>query len=180
MKLTDLKDKLRKLLDKIINTDSKLYAMVGSMSVDEIKRRTRLGYGVPKAGGPKEELKKLSPSYIMARKAAMSGKAEFMANDKKVSFQASTVKPLNSSLTSPSKSNLTYTGQMLDSLTYNSSKNSVNITFENPESKQKAKYAHEEEGNRPRRAFLNLSDKEKNLISKEVKQYLLAKVKKLI
>jgi hypothetical protein len=60
-----------------------------------IKTRTRRGYGVASDGGPAQRLKKLSPEYVDHRKRTRSAL---------------------SSETSPGKSNLTYSGQMLDSL----------------------------------------------------------------
>lgn len=63
----------------------------------DIKIRTRLGYGVSSTGAEREPLKKLSDSYKDQRKAD-SKRGEL------------------SDETAPSKSNLTRTGQMLDSL----------------------------------------------------------------
>jgi hypothetical protein len=60
-----------------------------------IKARTRRGYGVAFDGAPAQRLKKLSREYIDHRKRTRSAL---------------------SSETSPGKSNLTYSGQMLDSL----------------------------------------------------------------
>jgi hypothetical protein len=67
---------------------------IGLRAVEMVRLRTRLGYGVAKQGAVKERLKSLSRPYVGQR-------AEFKGL---------------SDLTSPGKSNLTRTGQMLDSL----------------------------------------------------------------
>lgn len=67
---------------------------VGLEAVTIIKRRTRLGYGVSGAGEDRQRLKALSPAYIAVRKRDGS----------------------LSEFTSPGRSNLTRTGQMLDSM----------------------------------------------------------------
>lgn len=58
-----------------------------------IQRRTRQGYGVSQDGGTLQRLKPLSPAYVEQRKRARL-----------------------SSFTSPGRSNLTFTGELLGSL----------------------------------------------------------------
>lgn len=71
---------------------------IGDETADIIRRRARLGYGASEMGGSRFSFKRLSPRYIKFRK---STGAAFL-----------------SALTySAPKSNLTFTGQMLDSLT---------------------------------------------------------------
>lgn len=67
---------------------------VANEAIKIIVRRTRLGYGVKKAFGERERLKKLSPKYIVQRSRSRR----------------------LSSTTSARKSNLTFTGQMLESV----------------------------------------------------------------
>lgn len=67
---------------------------IGNFAADKIRVRTRTGYGVPKAGAEKEKLAALSESYIAAREKDDSLSSE----------------------TRPGASNLTRTGQMLDSI----------------------------------------------------------------
>lgn len=69
----------------------------GLFIVSLIQKRTRLGYGVSQNGGDKKRLKGLTEGYIAQR-----------ARDKS--------KGRLSSFTSPGRSNLTRTGQLLDSL----------------------------------------------------------------
>jgi len=84
----------------------------------QVINRVRLGYGAQDSGKPRYKLPALSDKYKRARKAAQSGGVDFDAEvngvKKRVQFRAKTVEPL-SSKTSVSKSNLTYTSQMLDS-----------------------------------------------------------------
>ena len=61
-----------------------------------IRKRTRLGYGARAMGGERFGLKKLSPSYVK--------------------FRLSRGAPYLSEFTAPKRSNLTFTGQMLDSI----------------------------------------------------------------
>lgn len=91
-------------LDKIIKRlnssvadviDKKSMTAVGKFAVTLIVKRTRLGYGVNDSLGQRSKLRPLSPGYIKQRK----------------NF------PDLNQLTRPSKSNLTRTGQMLESMT---------------------------------------------------------------
>ena len=82
-----------------------------------IRRRTLLGFGVPVDGRKRERLKKLSSSYIEQRKGqavyftSKSGKVIRVPTSAKFRSRMSL-----STKTTPSKSNLTLTGQLLDSL----------------------------------------------------------------
>lgn len=77
---------------------------------EQIRQRTRKGKGVSKAGGPENNLKKLLPSTIAARKRKA----------KKGDLHPET---------SPSKSNLTDTGQMLDSLKGRAINDLIELSF---------------------------------------------------
>lgn len=67
---------------------------IGAFMIEKIAVRTRLGYGVTDNLAEKSRLKGLSPKYIKFRKSYS----------------------LLSSLTTPKKSNLTKTGDMIDSI----------------------------------------------------------------
>lgn len=69
----------------------------GAKAADMIKLRTRLGSGVGKPGDEKGKLKKLKPNTVEERKRLQD-------------------KGKLSDLTTPGKSNLTRTGQLLDSM----------------------------------------------------------------
>lgn len=70
---------------------------LGQYAADLIRLRTRLGYGVTDTGAKRQRLKKLSPITVAFRK------------------QARKMGEL-SDQTTPGKSNLTYSGQLLDSI----------------------------------------------------------------
>ena len=81
---------------KIVKSiDTKFMTKTGEILADDIARRTRLGFGVKKSGQTRVKLRELTPKYVDFRKK----------NKKKL---------IN--LTRPSKSNLTFTGQLLNSL----------------------------------------------------------------
>ena len=77
---------------------------IAEASADDIRRRTRLGFGVERNGAPRQRLQTLSPAWKKKR-GQLKG-------------------DLNTALTSPNRSNLTLSGQMLAALTsrINSSK----------------------------------------------------------
>ncbi len=85
-------DRIEKVLGQAVNRTE--MRSLANLSIDLIYKRTKLGYGVREKFGSKSPLRKLSPAYIAARKKSSK----------------------LSGTTSPSKSNLTFTGQMLDSL----------------------------------------------------------------
>ncbi len=93
-KSEDYDKKLKAVLDKVFAAANMAQWM--QETADDIKKRTRLGYGVEKDYDSKEKLKYLSEKYIEYRKKDKHGEL--------------------SAATSARKSNLTYTGQMLDAL----------------------------------------------------------------
>ncbi len=112
---------------------------IGEAAKNIIKKRTRLGYGVEATGEERVALKPLSNDYKEYRKelgktkkAKMKAsqlkageKVKLSKKDKKRASSESNIKL--SDATSPTKSNLTLTGQMLDSLTASASEGSVSI-----------------------------------------------------
>lgn len=84
--------KIQRLLKEA--KSSKVIQPVAEEMIKIIVKRTRLGYGVGKELGSRERLKRLSPRYVIAR-----------SRSRKLS-----------ATTSPNKSNLTFTGQMLESV----------------------------------------------------------------
>jgi len=79
---------------------------LGSFAAELIRKRTRKGFGVARPGGNRRKLKRLARSTI-----------EYRTRYKK----------LLSSKTSPRKSNLTFTGQLLDSIKLKVTKGRVTI-----------------------------------------------------
>lgn len=93
--MANTKDFERAMLKALIKiTSPQNMRKYGESAAQLIKTRTRLGSGVASSGGDKQKLKALSSSYKEQRKKF-----------KQLSSQ-----------TSPGKSNLTRTGQMLDSM----------------------------------------------------------------
>lgn len=98
---------------------------LGEFAKDMVKLRTRLGYGVDASGNEREKLDPLSKKYVRMRRASTEGAVDFDAKIKsgrrkgrtqRVMFEAKTVVPINTGLTTASKSNLTFTGQLLNSI----------------------------------------------------------------
>lgn len=89
-------DKLtRKIADSLkMTVDAQFMKEIGDEAVRLIYTRTKLGYGVNSQGGPRQKLLPLSQNYINYRKK--SGKLD--------------------QSTGPRKSNLTFTGQLLNSI----------------------------------------------------------------
>ena len=90
-------DLQKKIIGSIYRSlDRRFMESVGNILSDDIVRRTRLGYGVEGEGKLRQKLKPLSENYV-----------EFRKQNKRKLYN----------LTSPKKSNLTFTGQLLNSLT---------------------------------------------------------------
>lgn len=130
--------KVQDTIDKALNR--RALRNLGEMIADMIRQRTRKGYGVSRFMGPKQRLKRLSPSYIKQRKRMRL-----------------------SPFTSPRKSNLTKTGAMLEDLRpryIQAGRNkSFKISFNKGFSKDKAGWAVEKG-----RPFNNLSKSEFNQV----------------
>lgn len=90
--------------------------LIGQSAADIIRRRTRLGYGAETEGGERAKLKPLSDSY----KAFRAGKVAFATGKHKgnswIYPLVPAKKPKLHAHTTANRSNLTFTGQMLDSV----------------------------------------------------------------
>jgi len=131
---------------------------------DDIRVRTRLGKGVERYNGPEIPLKGLSPSYKQQR----AGKIGFAKNKQGKTYPYKPGKkgrrhPSLSDKTTPNKSNLTFTGQMLDSLSGKSpKKGTLEVYFDSKRTgrltnSDVARFAEENPG---QRKFFNLSSKQ--------------------
>jgi hypothetical protein len=134
--------KIKKLLDEASN--QKTLDFLGSIAVDIIRNRTRECYGVKKNGGRRQGLANLSPSYIKFRRRNSSRLSAF---------------------TSPGKSNLTFTGEMLNGLISKRSGKSVTITFDSSRNRKVAGYVS------AKRPFLFLSIDEIGQLVKTYDKY---------
>lgn len=148
--LSDI-EKFSNKLKKIIKESSvKSLEPVGRIAIDIIRKRTLQGYGVSKQGGSKQRLKPLSGNYIKFRQR----------NRRRLS-----------SFTNPSKSNLTFTGQMLLGMVQKREGKSVIITFDSQRNKDVAGYVS---GARP---FMFLAKEEIDQVVKTFDKYFRGLVK---
>lgn len=134
MDFKDLQKKVEIALQAVLNKST--FDEIGKMTAQSIKTRTRLGKGVETTPGSLVPLKALAPSTKERRTSKKkAGKL--------------------SSQTTPAKSNLTDTGEMLDSLKYQSTDTEVRIYIDGSDNQKKAK-DQAEQG----RKFMNLSKSE--------------------
>lgn len=152
---------LSKLKTALLNEFNIVYSPKGSkfygqFIIDMIKLRTRLGYGVDRDGAQREKLKPLSEKYIKAR-----GKNSL------------------SSETSKGKSNLTFSGQLLNSLTIISA-NVKNVVIGAVGSRRDSKANNAEVAGyvaEQGRKFLNLSNVEKKRLADQIKRDVIQALK---
>lgn len=146
MDFKDLKKKVDTALREVLNKET--FNEIGALTSEQIKTRTRLGKGVEQNEGPFKPLKPLSPATQNIRQAKKkSGKL--------------------SALTTPKRSNLTETGELLDSIKYESKDTEVRIYIEGSNNQKKA---IDQVGQG--RKFMNLSKTE----IREVIKYLQKKI----
>ncbi len=165
---------------------------LGKFAKEMIQRRTRLGYGVSNNGNERERLKPLSLDYIQHRENTVNrvGKSGKQLKSRKIkganqgfsNFLSSVNSDkLNTGLTTPRKSNLTMTGQMLDAIEYiirpmkiilligNTKRNDSDLT-----NKEVAIYATKQG-----RPFFNFSKSEIRQMTREASKIIKAKLKSL-
>lgn len=123
---------------------------MGKVAVDAIYLRVKNGSGVKEFGADSEPLKPLSSAYIKQRAK----------------------NPNLSSDTSPGFSNLTLTGQMLESLTFktNARDGTMQVLIKNAEALKKAMYTN------ATRPWINLSSYEIRLLRDTLSQLLKGKL----
>jgi hypothetical protein len=127
---------------------------LGQFVADMIRLRTKLGFGVKQEGQQKEKLAALKPSTIEARRH------KNLRGD-----------------TTPGRSNLTETGQMLDSIkAINPTNGKVTVIptgsrhGDGKSNEDIAQYATDGASGRVKRAFMNVSNVEHEKIKKEVEK----------
>lgn len=125
---------------------------IGNTAVDIVRKRIRLGYGCD-ASGKRTKLKGLKDSYKKVRK---KGKGKL------------------SKSTTPAKSNLTFTGKMLNSMrAYLGKPGEIVISFAKKYSLRKAQWVTENG-----RAFMGLTKQEQKRMTKEVSALIYTIIKK--
>ena len=116
---------------------------LGRQIATQIRIRTRSGYSVKANGASQQRLQPLSPDYVETR---------FFA--RRVGLLAPT--------TTPRRSNLTFTGNMLDSIIYKVANRRITFGFSNPKAEETA--SEVQSRGRP---FFNLSRTEINKLTRQ-------------
>lgn len=158
-------EKLPEVIDEYSKTNA--FKEMAQLIVDGIVKRTRLGDSVKKFDGPSEKFAELAKSTIEQRK-------KYKKNLKKFGKKT----------TSTTRSNLTATGEMLDSMKWKAKGSEITIYLDGdhektlngktPSKKIKnsdlAKYMENGDSsrNRPPRPFFNMSKTEVDLIRKQI------------
>ena len=137
MTFKDLERKLARLINSV--GDSATMDKMGKELAQTVKTRTRKGFGVDQTGGRSKRLTKLSKPYKKERKGLQSrGKL--------------------SSETSPTKSNLTKSGELLDSIKGEGKRGEARIYIDGRNlNNKKAAQDQEQVG----RKFMNLNIEQK-------------------
>lgn len=159
----NISDRLNKSVE--ISIDNDLVEMI----VEQVRKRTRLGFGVDDMGN-QVKLKPLSESYRQQRR----GNIAFYTDENGVVIPYEPLAPpIISPRTTPAKSNLTMTGQLLDSLKGEVNNNQIvikptGIRNDGYTNREIAEFV-EEQG----RQFLGLTRGEKNELIRELKNRVL-------
>ena len=144
--------KFNKDMENVVKefTNKDVMQQIGDYAVDRIKTRTRLGKGVKSTGSEAEPLKPLKDSYREQRKRdKRSGKL--------------------SQFSSPAKSNLTRTGQMLDSISVKATAQKVLLYFRGSRKDSDASNAEVAGFVSESRPFFNLSKAELNGLNRFIR-----------
>lgn len=166
--MANAKRQIKRVENRIITNirralNRKELTQLARLAIKQIAKRTRAGFGVAEARGNAKRLKKLSSAYIEYRKRSSK---------------------LNTALTSPGKSNLTFTGQLIDSLVVREVDVEKQKVFINANRRRrKGGTTNEEVAEfvaQQGRAFLNLSRNEVTKISRAYKNSLVNSVKRNI
>src|SRR5690606_22586140 len=144
-------------------------------TAEQIKKRTQLGFGVDD-NGRQTKLKPLSMSYRAQRR----GEIAFFTDEsgRKIPYIPSE-KPTLSPYTSPAKSNLTKTGEMLESIKGIVKDTSIfiNVTGKRRDgsglTNEEVKEFVEQQG----REFMRLTNGEKNELARKLKDRILRNLK---
>jgi hypothetical protein len=147
-----LKEACDKALNQVLSTEN-TQAIANDLA-DQIRVRTRLGNGLDKNEGEPTKLKPLSPNYKKAR-----------AKNGQLSDQ-----------TTPNKSNLTLTGEMLDNVTgFADGRGKITIYLKDQFSRDKAKWVTE--GGRP---FMFISRVQVQRIKNQIQAQLTKLIKSFL
>lgn len=158
--IKEITEKIKKELEKTVKSKA-FYDEIGEGVANQIRKRTRLGYGVNASGAQV----KLEPTAPATQKAKQQKKKEG-----KLSNQ-----------TTPKRSNLTDTGQLLDSIHHKSTNDKTTIQFKNARknseigNKRLAEIVQFIGG----RIFFELTNPEKNNLKRVIEKKIQELIKRL-
>lgn len=130
---------------------------IADIMADRIRVRTRLGYGVKQEGAEREKLKKLSSKYIDYRKKNRTSLSQF---------------------TTPKRSNLTFSGQLLDSISGRSNSRGIIIYLKNQRDDGKENVDIKNYQEKQGRPFFYLTRTEITNLNREYRQRVYEEMKK--
>lgn len=156
IKLKDLDKHIQAKINKVLDdlTSPKNLEKLGEEIKQEIFLRTKLGYGVDKEGAPQKKLKPLTEGYKKARKGHLSKKL--------------------SSDTTPARSNLTLSGDMLNDMEVTVKGDKVSIGFGSKHSKDKVEW-----NSINGRDFFHISKAQIMALTKQIKDRISQILKKI-
>lgn len=157
----DTVKQVKALIEKIKKAPNESLAkkamkIIGIETIEIIRIRTRLGFGVPETGGKKKSLKAMKPH-----------------SKKYQEFRKENADKLSSE-TAPTKQNLTLTGSMLEDMVAIPEEKKVVIAFGQEENEQKA-IAQTEAG----RKFLDLTSAEIKMLERIIEKNLTNNLRKV-
>lgn len=151
IELDTLVKRLRDLVESATSGSAQLKKAIGKLVIDTVQKRTKDGFGVSK-NKSKQQLKPLSTKTVKTR--------EYLRTKGKLSSE-----------TSPNKSNLVQSGDMINDLTFTVGTDSVTVELNSEDSKFKAK-------NQKDREFMNLTKEEEQAITNLVAGSIVSALKK--
>jgi len=158
----------KKIQDNLnsINSNENLQKIAPQI-VTMMQSRVRRGFGVDKSGDKQKKFTPLSKSYIEYRagravyfKHPSTNKTVRVEKSKKTSMYFKFKTPINKNVTSVSRSNLSLTGQMIDSIKYSILNSKIKLYLSNPRAEKLAGFHETGSKILPRRRFFHLSDME--------------------
>ncbi len=176
--MSDITRQIKKAVDAAVREVQSPRNMkrLGNQSIEIIRRRTLLGFGVPDNGANKERLKKLAPSYISQRRGEVAFFTDKLGRTRKIPNP--TRRPTLSAKTSPAKSNLTFKGLLLDSMrafVKGLGRVEIEPTGTRPDGLTNAKVAEFVSDQRP---YLNLSNNEIRQVEQSLSKQLTSILRK--
>ncbi len=143
---------LEHLIKNTVN-DQLIYKLA-TLAIEQMRTRTRLGYGVPDLGAAQQKLAPLQDSTVANRKRAKA-------------------KGTLAGQTTPKKSNLTHTGQLLDSIKFIARGNTIEISIMGERNRSVATFVTEQG-----RPFFTLSKSEVSRLVDVIQQAIDTYLKK--